>query len=138
MIVRDVMSKKLITIPHQSNLRECAHKMNYFNVGLLPVFEHGKVIGAITDRDICCRAIGFGCDLETTNVKDIMTSHVIFCYDDQPCSEAANLMKTKRVRRLLVMNRDQQMVGILSVDDLAHYSHDLAGQAIDSTSPILV
>lgn len=138
MIVRDVMSKKLITIPSQTNLRECAHKMNQLNVGVLPVSEHGKIIGLITDRDICCRGVGFGRDPETTKVKDIMSSHLTFCYDDQPCSEAADQMKTKHVRRLLVKNREDQTVGIISVDDLAHYSHALAGLAIDSTSSLCV
>jgi predicted transcriptional regulator len=137
MIVRDVMSKKLVTIPSQTNLRECAHKMNLLNVGVLPVSEQGKIIGLITDRDICCRGVGFGRDLETTKVMDIMSSHLTFCYDDQPCSAAAEQMKTKHIRRLLVQNRDHQTVGIITVDDLAHYSHALAGQAIDATSSLV-
>ena len=136
MLVRDVMSDKIITVPPQTNLRECAHQMNQLNVGVLPVSEHGKMIGLITDRDICCRAIGLGRNPETTSVKDIMTGHVTFCYDDQTCNEAADLMKTKHIRRLLVMSRDQRMVGIISVDDLARYSHDLAGTVLDSTSSI--
>lgn len=138
MIVRDVMSAKLIAVPSQTNLRECAHEMNQVNVGILPVSESGKIIGLITDRDICCRAIGMGRDPETTRVKDVMTSHLTFCYDDQTCSEAADLMRTRHIRRLLVMNRDQQMVGIISVDDLAHYSHELAGKVLDLTSSLCV
>ena len=64
-----------------------------------------------------------------------MTSDVTLCLEDQDCAEAARLMQEKHLRRLTVMNRNRAMVGIFSVDDLARYSHDLAGVVLEAAAP---
>jgi CBS domain-containing protein len=89
----------------------------------------------VTDRDICCRAIGAGKDPANTPVRAIMTGVMTSCFEDQDCKEAARLMKDKGVRRLTVMDRKQAMVGVLSVDDLARCSHDLAGDVLEAVAP---
>lgn len=118
MFDRNVTLKKLVTIPSHANLHECAHQMSLLNIGVLPVSEQGNIIGIITDRDICCQGVGIGLDLETTKVKDIMSCHLTFCYDDQPCSEAANQMKTKHIRRLPVKSHKPPAIKITDMGDL--------------------
>lgn len=135
MLVKEVMSAKVESIGPEVTVRECARKMDQLGVGALPVWADGHVVGFVTDRDICCRAIAGGKDPATILARDVMTRGAVSCFDDQHCSEAARLMKEEHVRRLAVINRHQMMVGLFSVDDLARYSHDLAGEVLEAAAP---
>lgn len=135
MLVRDAMSVMVETIMPSATIQDCARKMKDLNVGALPVSTEGKLVGLVTDRDVCCRGVGNSLDPKTALVRDIMTRGVTSCFTDQDLGAAAHIMEEKHVRRLTVMNRDNTVAGILSVDDLARYSHNLAGEIIDATSP---
>jgi CBS domain-containing protein len=114
------------------SLQEAAHTMRDVNIGSLPVWENGQLLGMITDRDICCRAVADGRDITKTTVREIMSRNVACCFSDDDIADAAQVMERKHLRRLAVLNRDRTMAGFLSVDDLAHYSHQLAGYVLDS------
>ena len=135
MLVREVMSAHLETIAPTATVKECASKMDQLGIGALPVWEDGQPIGVVTDRDICCRVVSTGKDPARTPARAIMTRVVSSCFDDQDCTEAACLMKEKGVRRLTVLNRENAMVGFLSIDDLARCSHDLAGEVLEAVAP---
>jgi CBS domain-containing protein len=135
MLVREVMSTHLETIAPATTIQECAKKMNKLGVGVLPVWQDGEPVGVVTDRDICCRVVGAGKDPATTPMRAIMTAVMTSCSEDQDCKDAARLMKEKGVRRLTVVDRKQAMVGVLSVDDLARCSHDLAGDVLEAVAP---
>lgn len=135
MLVKEVMSTHLETVGPTTTIRECASKMDRVGVGVLPVWENGKPVGVITDRDICCQIVGAGKDPGKTPAREIMMKQVECCFEDEDCTEAASQMKNKRVRRLTVLNRKQAMVGVLSVDDLARCSHDLAGEVLETVAP---
>ncbi len=135
MLVREVMSTHLETITPATTVQECAKKMSQLGVGVLPVWQDGQAVGVVTDRDVCCRATGAGKDPTKTPVRAIMTSAMVSCLEDQDCKEAARLMKEKGIRRLTVVDRKQAMVGMLSVDDLARCSHDLAGEVLETVAP---
>lgn len=135
MLVKEAMSSKVETISPVSTIRQCAHKMDQLGVGAFVVSEHGKTIGIVTDRDVCCRGIGAAKDPATISVRDVMTCDVASCFDDQHCTEAARIMEEKHVRRLAVVNRNHALVGLFSIDDLARYSHDLAGGVLDAAAP---
>ena len=135
MLIKDAMSNHVEGITPNATVRECARKMEQFGVGALPVFEKGEVVGMVTDRDVCCRAIATAKDPEKTAARDIMTGNVASCFEDQDCAQAAQVMQDKHVRRVTVMNRAHAVVGVFSVDDLARYSHDLAGQVLEAAAP---
>ncbi len=135
MLVREVMSTHLETVSPATTVQDCAKKMTQLDVGALPVWQDGQPVGVITDRDICCRAVGAGKDPAKTPVRAIMTPATTSCFEDQDCKDAAHLMKEKGVRRLTVVDRKQAMVGVLSVDDLARCSHDLAGDVLETVAP---
>ena len=135
MLVREVMSAHLETIAPTATAKECAARMEQLGVGALPVWEDGQPVGIITDRDVCCRVVSAGKDPARTPARAIMTRVVSCCFDDQDCTDAARLMKEKGVRRLTVLNRERAMVGVLSVDDLARCSHDLAGDVLEAVAP---
>jgi CBS domain-containing protein len=104
-------------------VREAAEAMQRFDVGILPVLEYSNVVGVVTDRDIV-RAAAAGKDSALTVVKDIMSPEVLFCSADSDIQSAAELMKGKQVRRLLVLNGDNNIVGVLSLGDLASKTND--------------
>ncbi|MDH3672809.1 MAG: CBS domain-containing protein [Gammaproteobacteria bacterium] len=129
------MTARMESVNPELSLQETARKMRDLNIGSLPVLENGQLIGMITDRDICCRAVGDGRDIAMTKVREIMSGDVTYCYNDQDVADAAHLMEDKHVRRLAVLNRDKTMAGFLSVDDLAQYSHELACEVLEAVKP---
>jgi len=100
-------------------LQEAAVKMKDLDIGPLPVCDRDRIAGILTDRDITVRAVAEGCDPRSTRVRDVMTHDVIACHDDEDVMEAAQLMCERQVRRVLVLNRDEQLVGVVSLGDLA-------------------
>lgn len=135
MLVKDAMSTQVDFVSPDTTLQECARKMRQTNIGALPVRQDEKLIGIVTDRDICCRAVGDGRDPASMTAREIMTSDISSCFDDQDCTEAASLMKEKHLRRLTVTDHNQQLVGLLSVNDLARFSHELAGDILEAAAP---
>jgi CBS domain-containing protein len=135
MLVREIMTHKLESILPTASLCEAAQKMRDLKLGSLPVAKDGKLIGMITDRDICCRGVADGFDAERTEVREIMSRQISFCFSDDNVTDAVRQMEEHHIRRLAVLNRDKTMAGFLSVDDLAHYSRQLAGEVLDSVRP---
>lgn len=134
MLAKEVMSTRIEGVSPTTSVQECARKMDRSGVGVLPVWEDGQTIGVVTDRDICCRVVGAGKDPAKTLAQEIMTTTVTSCSEDQDCAHAASLMKDQRVRLLAVRGKSQAMVGLLSVDDLARCSHDMAGEVLDAVA----
>jgi CBS domain-containing protein len=135
MQVRDVMTRRVEVIRPDSTLQEAAEKMKDLDVGPLPVCEGDRLVGMITDRDITVRGVAEGQDPWTDHVCDAMTKEVIFCFEDQDVAEAARLMKDKQVRRLVVLNRDKRLVGIVSLGDLAvDADEEVAGNTLEGVS----
>jgi CBS domain-containing protein len=118
--VRDVMTKDVEVVdPNQTTLQEAAMKMRTIDVGLLPACTDSRLVGMITDRDIAIRAVAEGRDPTSTRVAEVMTGEIYFAREDQDIDEAANLMEEHQVRRLPVLDKDQQLVGIVALGDLA-------------------
>jgi CBS domain-containing protein len=129
MQIKEVMTHSVVTIPPNSTLQEAAKKMKDLDIGALPVSENGRLIGVLTDRDITVRSVSDAHE-QSDKVRDVMTSEVISCFEDQDVSEGAQLMKQKQIRRLVVLNSEGQPVGILSLGDLALESEALAASIL--------
>jgi CBS domain-containing protein len=136
MQVHDIMTRGCECISPDRTLQEAAQRMKALDVGPLPVCGEDRLIGMITDRDIVLRAVAEGLDPKSVRVRDVMTPNVTWCLEDQDVAEAARLMRDKRIRRLVVLNRDKRLVGILSLGDLAVDAGDerLAGQTLERIS----
>jgi CBS domain-containing protein len=119
-----------------ATLQEAAGRMKALDVGSLPVCDKDRLVGVITDRDITVRSVSDGHDPRTEKVRDIMTPGVVFCFEDQDVAEIAEIMRTKQVRRLPVLNSDKRLVGIVSIGDLAVDTGDdeMAGHALEGIS----
>jgi len=135
MQVKDVMTHNPEVVRSDALLQEVAEKMRTLGVGVLPVCNGDRVVGLLTDRDMTVRATAAGCDPTMIQVCDVMTADVVYCFEDQDMADAAKLMEAQQVRRLLVLNRDQRLVGIVSLDDLAAGGDPgLAGETLKEVS----
>jgi CBS domain-containing protein len=136
MLLKDVMTRNVEEIPPQMTLQDAAAKMKSLDVGALPICENNKLIGMITDRDIATRAVAEGRDPKKTCASDAMTSGIVYCYEDEDTREAARIMEEKQIRRLLVFDRNQRAVGIVSLGDIATRirSDQMSGEILGEVS----
>ena len=136
MQIKEIMTCNAVTIDSGANLVEAAQKMKKLEVGALPVCEGDELVGMITDRDIAVRAVAESKDSSSTCVTEVMTPEVFYCFEDEDISAAAHIMEDKSVHRLLVLNRDYDPVGFLSLSDIAVKSHDehLAWEVLEKIS----
>ena len=117
--VRQVMTRGVETISGAATLEEAAKAMRTHNVGILPVLENEKLTGVITDRDIAVRAVSARMRPEMTRVRDIMTPKVVACYEDQEITRASMLLEKNLIHRLIVLDRNEKLVGLVSLSDIA-------------------
>jgi CBS domain-containing protein len=136
MLVKDIMTANVAAVTPGDTLDEAARIMDELDVGPLPVCEGRRVVGLLTDRDITVRATAAGCDPKTTLVSDVMSQELVSCHGDQDVGEAARLMKDRQIRRLLVLDRAGDLVGIVSLGDLATEAGDQGqpGQVLEKVS----
>ena len=137
MQVQEVMTRGVECTRPTDSVATAAQRMRDLDVGVLPICgDDDRLKGMITDRDITTRATAGCCDPAATRVSDVMTPNVIYCFEDQDVTEAARLMKENQVRRLVVLNRDKRLVGIVSLGDLAAKAGDggLGGEALERVS----
>ena len=125
----EIMSHPVTTILSGSSIAETARRMRDANVGLLPVCNgRGQVLGVVTDRDIAIRGCGAERPPASTPVNDIMNELVISCLATDTLSVARDLMERHKKARILIMDGDDQLVGILSLADIAARLVDKASQ----------
>ena len=117
MQLKDIMTRDVEVIHPDATLTEAAAKMDSLNVGALPVCDGNQVLGVITDRDITVRSTAVGSNPQAARVRDAMTTDAIYSFEDQNVNEAAKLMDENQIRRLIVLNRAKQLVGIVSLGD---------------------
>jgi IMP dehydrogenase len=124
-MTRDVQ----IANPDQS-IRDVAQIMADCNIGSLPVGEHDRLVGMITDRDIAVRAVAQGRSPDT-RVREVMTDDVKYCFEDEEVSTVAQNLGDIQKHRLPVVNRDKRLVGIVALADIANCEGARpAGQAV--------
>lgn len=133
--VGEIMHRDVRRTSADISLTDAARKMRDMNVGFLAVWEEDVVVGIITDRDITCRAIAKACDPASTEVREVMSKNVAYCFEDSLAVDAARIMKERRVSRLPVLDRDKHMVGIVTLADLALNTPELAGEVIRAVAP---
>ena len=135
MKLREIMSDNVEVIYPDDTLQTAAEKMRDRDIGFLPVCDGERLIGVLTDRDLITRALADGLEVKAMLGRDLVTAPAIYCFDDQGVDEAAKLMHDNQIRRLVVLSRDKQMVGVISLGDLAMTADDkLSGDVLQSVS----
>ena len=136
MQLKDIMTPAVERLPHDASVQEVAQMMKAIDVGMIPVYDGGRLVGMVTDRDLALRVVAEGCDVAHTPAHAVMTPAVISCYEDQTVDEAAQVMEQHQIRRLIVLNRHKRLVGIVALGDLATHrrSKKVAGEALSEIS----
>jgi CBS domain-containing protein len=138
MRVRDIMTKNALTISDETSVEYAARLMRDEKIGVLPIGDKHKITGVITDRDITIRVTAESKDAKHTMVREVMTPRFTYCFDDQDIEDACFMMEEEHVRRLLVFDRARDLVGILSLDDVAARGRKekLAGYALSKVGKV--
>src|SRR5579863_9247272 len=122
-ILREKEGVPLIGIEQEATVLEAVEMMNERSVGALIVRHAGEMVGIFTERDVLRRVVGKRLDPAGVRVADAMTTRVICCTPATSIEEARELMKTRRVRHLPILDAEGVPVGIVSIGDLnAHLS----------------
>ncbi len=122
MNVKDLMTKNPVTCLPTSKLNEVAKLMDEHDCGEIPVIrskESPELVGVITDRDICCRAVAQGKNPSTITAGECMSSPVFTVTPESDIAKTCKTFEEKEVRRLPVVDKSNHVVGILSLADVA-------------------
>ena len=118
MRVAEVMSRNVHLANPNDSLQDVAKRMVSDDIGFMPVGENDCLVGTITDRDIVARAVAQGRDGKT-KVREVMSSELRFCYDDEDMDHVIQSFGNLQLRRLPVINREKRLVGVVSLADAA-------------------
>jgi CBS domain-containing protein len=135
MTVKDLANLDVKTCSPDMDLASAAKIMWDSDCGVTPVVnEERRVVGIVTDRDICIAAATRGSRPSDVQVRDVMSDHVATCRAADDVLTALKTMKERRVRRLPVLDAQGRLAGIISMNDLvirADYRSgaDVSGQA---------
>jgi CBS domain-containing protein len=119
MNVSEIMTTDVQMIGPQETLQHAAQLMDQLDVGALPVCDGLRLLGMVTDRDITVRGTAAGLAPAEALVCDVMTGGTEWCTEDQDTEEVMRVMGEAQVRRLPVINAEREVVGIVSLGDLA-------------------
>ncbi len=117
MPVKDLIQRKVVTIEPNDTVMLAAQRMKDKLVGSLVVLDGDKPVGIITDRDIAIRVVGAGKSPDTP-VEEVMTKDPITIRDDATFFELTKAFREAAVRRLIVVDKEGKLVGLISVDDV--------------------
>ena len=137
--VADVMTREPRSMTPEDTLADAAKVMDELNVGVVPVCEGDRLVGVVTDRDIVVRAIARDMDAKSCKLTDVMSGHVRTARIDDDVDEVLSEMANAQIRRMPVVDKDDKLVGILSIGDIAAKSpadeEDVAVSLGDISTP---
>ena len=134
MKIRDVMTRDVQTVTPDQTAQEAASFMLREDAGSMPVSDGNRLIGMITDRDIAVRGVARGYGPET-QVRELMTDDIICARIDDDVEEVAMRMSEAQVRRLPVLDENEQLCGIVSLGDLSRETDgEVAHHALEGVS----
>ncbi len=131
----DVMTRGVRTIEPAASIQAAAQLMAELDIGAVPVCDGARLVGMVTDRDITVRCVARGLAPDQLPVTQILSRDVRCCREDQTVDEAVEMMQAARIRRLPVIDADRNLVGIVSLGDIAvRGSEELASEALEGIS----
>lgn len=128
MKVKEIMTADVRTCNAQANLAAVAEIMREGNYGTVPVVSGDKVIGLISDRDVCLAVGKNGNDAALTTVREVISGKVYNCAPTDDVKDALKTMRKRKVQRLSVVNSAGLLKGILSIDDALLHARKAKGK----------
>ena len=117
--VREIMSKSVISVDSSVTATDAAKMMEYTDVGAIAVLENGSPVGIITDRDFAIKITAHSYPIDTP-IRRIMSTPLISIDPDSDLWTASDLMSTRNVRKLPVID-DEKIIGIITSSDLVKH-----------------
>ena len=131
MKVKECMCQDVCCVKPETKVYEVAKLMSENHIGSIPVCDNNNCLcGIVTDRDIILRSIACDKDVKQTPISDIMTCNVCFCKEDDDMTNAQNKMANNQIRRLPVCDNNKNVIGILTLGDLAKIDKELGKQEV--------
>jgi CBS domain-containing protein len=119
LLVRDVMTSNVVYLPADTTLEAAAEAMRERDIGDVVVTEGPTLAGVVTDRDIVVRGIADHQNPASASIGAIASRDLVMIEQDASADDAAELMRERAIRRLLVCDDDRRLVGIVTLGDLA-------------------
>jgi len=119
MLIRDVMTRNVLTVHPDASIFEVARLMRDEDIGAVPVAENDRLTGMVTDRDIVVRALAEPHFKFGTHAREVMSERMLYCFEDQEVEDVLDNMGEMQVRRMPVVDRDKRLVGMVSIGDLS-------------------
>ncbi len=119
MKVKDIMTKYLITCESDSSIHQISQKMKEFDIGFMIITNKNKIEGIITDRDIVIEMIAN----YDHKLSDYIQKHIQTIDENKTIENALDIMKDKKIKRLLVTNQSKA-VGVLSISDILNKTEE--------------
>lgn len=134
MKIRDIMSRDVQVARPDDTLQQVATRMAEGDFGFMPVAEGDRLLGTITDRDLAVRGLAVGASPQA-RVSEFLTRDAVTARQDDELKTALDLMSRARIRRLPVVDKDNRLVGVVSLGDLSvRVKEKYAGEALESIS----
>lgn len=134
MRIADIMSRDVTVAAPDMNLRDAAEAMAKIDAGALPVCDGRRLLGILTDRDIVVRGLAKGLGPDSS-VSQVMTEGVEYCFEDDDLVEVGDKMAAAQIRRIAVVDNAKNLVGIVSLGDLARETRPAeAGDILEEVS----
>lgn len=134
MKAKELMTRDVRLANPDETIQQAAKMMAEIDAGFLPVGDDDRLVGMITDRDIAVRAVAKGLGPDA-RIDEIMTRDVKYCFEDEDTDHIAHNMADQQIRRICVLDRNKQLVGVLSLGDLAFTEgREPAGDALTGIS----
>jgi CBS domain-containing protein len=118
MSIQEVCTYEVVTTTKSTLIKEAAKLMKKNNIGNIVVVESEKPVGILTDRDIVTKVFADDKDANGIRVSDVMSSNLLVLKKDQGIKEAIDAMCNKGVRRAPIVDDNNKLCGIATVDDL--------------------
>jgi len=118
MIVKDIMTKDIVSLNSEDSIERAAQLMKQFDIGSIPVCNQEKLIGIVTDRDITLKSVAAGQNTNTQRISDVMTSNPVTGSPDMDIHDAARIMSEQQIRRLPII-QNNNLVGMVSLGDIS-------------------
>ncbi len=131
--ISEVMTSEVKVVSPEDSLQDAAAIMAEQDVGALPVCDGTRLQGMITDRDITIRAIANGRGADTP-VSEVMTDDVVWCTEEDDTQDVLERMGDRQIRRIPVIDQDRNLVGIVSLGDLAIEDEENVDEALRDIS----
>lgn len=116
------MTKNPVCATPDDDVAKVARLMRDNDIGPVPIIESTtskRLVGIVTDRDLALKVVAEGRDPSTTRVRDVMTEDVVTCRADDEVEDTLQAMSKNQLRRILVVDENDMLVGIIAQADIA-------------------